>query len=124
MDWEDDPQPGAGRGVAADTGLESALATLLSAGHAPQGGDEIEGRQKQFDDLVKLALDDALYIARLKPDPTDPNFTKILTRKSAVIAAVMSAVVRIDEARLRAVRQGKVDQVLNALRELKARTVN
>lgn len=73
---------------------------------------------------MKLALEDALYIARLKPDPTDKNFTQILTRKSAVIASVMSAVVRIDEARLRAARQGKVDQVLKAMRELQARTIN
>ena len=73
---------------------------------------------------MKLALEDALYIARLKPDPDDKNFTQILTRKSAVIASVMSAVVRIDEARLRAARQGKVDQVLKAMRELQGRTVN
>ncbi len=69
-------------------------------------------------------MKDALYIARLEPDPKDANFVKILTRKQAVIASVMSALVRIDETGLRAARQGKIEKVLEAMKELRARTVN
>lgn len=73
---------------------------------------------------MALALADAEYILNLRPDPSDKNFVQILTRKSSVIASLMSAQVRIDEAKLRSIRKGQMEEVLEAIKKAKEGRLN
>jgi hypothetical protein len=66
-------------------------------------------------------MDDAIYILKLKIEPDHKDFSKILTRKTAIIASVMSAAVRVDEARVRGIRKSQVDRVLDIIRAAEAK---
>lgn len=121
--WEDAPS----HKPQGDDILESALVSLMGGpaeeataadpGQGVRDGDEILNSQAQFNKIYRLAMEDAIYILELKPKPGDPDFSKILTRKSTIISAVMSAAVRVDEARVRGIRKSQVDRVLDAIRE-------
>lgn len=59
---------------------------------------------------------EAKRILELPLDPDHPDFTKILSRKSAVIAAVMSTTVRTTAERLRGKTKDGLDDVIIAIR--------
>lgn len=64
---------------------------------------------------------DAERILRLELDETHPDFVKILSRKSAIISAVLSATVRVTAERLRGKPKDGLDAVIRAMREHEAR---
>lgn len=66
---------------------------------------------------MRLALEDALYILKIQPDPESKNFTQILTRKASIITSVMTALVRIDEMRLRGMQKSRIDKVFDAMKK-------
>lgn len=43
--------------------------------------------------------------------------SKIMARQSSIISSVLSATVRIDEARLRGVKASRIDELMKAIRE-------
>ena len=51
------------------------------------------------------------------------DFSKILTRKTAIIASVMSAAVRVDESRVRGIRKSEIDRVLNLIKAAEANMI-
>lgn len=63
-----------------------------------------------------MALEEAEKILALPLDPDHPDFVKILSRKSAVIAAVMSTTVRTTAERLRGKTKDSLDDVITAVR--------
>lgn len=62
-----------------------------------------------------MALEEAERILSIPLDETNPDFVKILSRKSAVIAAVMSTTVRTTAERLRGKTKDSLDDVIIAV---------
>lgn len=126
-DWED-PVPA----TTADpiSRLKAMHADVINTPNAevlPSGLVKMEDgtllNQKQFDDLVNLAFDRARDIMEIKIDPKDPDSMKLATRQTTIITSVMTTLARIDEARLRRIRESGIQRVLEAIRKAKEQIV-
>lgn len=67
-----------------------------------------------------MALSEAEKILALDLDEFDPNFAKIVARKQAVIASILSASVRVTSSRLRGKEEDKMGDIIAAIREHQA----
>lgn len=121
-DWVDDPTPLPTEPLAA---LEAIVEVHHEAEILPSGRVLMEDgtilEQEQFSVLVKLSFENAKQILEIPFNPAeDPKAYQLLARKNAIITSVMTTLARIDEARLRGMRQSKIEKVIQAIRDARA----
>jgi hypothetical protein len=83
--------------------------------------DEGLKAQDHFDDLLDLSLQRALDIMRLDPTTIQDEkvLAKIVSEQRQIAASVISAQVRIDEAKLRRQSTDKLSEILKAIKQEK-----
>ena len=78
-------------------------------------------QSQKLSHVVDHALDEAERILALPLKRDDKDFTKILSTKQAVIASVLATQTKVDENRLRFIRQDKLAHVLELWRQERER---
>lgn len=78
-------------------------------------------KDEVFGELLDLSLKRAVEIMKLKVDPTDKNFARLLSSQQAIIASVFSTTVRTNEEMLRKRQDDRMAELLETIEKERAR---
>ena len=69
-----------------------------------------------FQQLITLSLAHAVTVMQIELDPDDKNFPKLLSAKSAVMSAVLSASTKVGDSTLRKQSTDKIGALLEEVK--------
>ena len=58
---------------------------------------------------------------KLDPEQDAKLFVALMTRKTTIISSVMTAMVRVNDAKMRGIKQGAVERILKLIRSAEAK---